>query len=207
MIQFTDFTKHYGKTLAMSVPTLQLAGGMYWLKGENGSGKTTLIKCLAGLVPYKGSIAVAGNSLQQNRTEYRMHVNYAEAEPLYPSFLSGNDLLDFYASTKNAPSGQKDQLTAAFSIGHYAGNPTGTYSSGMAKKLSLALAFVGQPKLILLDEPLITLDTTAVGTLQNLIAHEHQAGATFIITSHQEITVPGIPMQQILVKNNTLQLL
>ena len=69
----------------------------------------------------------------------------------------------------------------------YLKNKLNTYSSGMLKKLSLLVAFVGDPKLVLLDEPFITLDTDAVSALDQIIANCYQNGVSFLISSHQAL--------------------
>ena len=204
MIQFKDYKKNYGNTLILEFPVMELEHNIYWLKGENGSGKTTLIKSIAGLVPFEGEISVEGFHIKKHRIQYRNIVNYAEAEPLYPGFLTGSDLARFYAKVKSADAGQVTSLIKAFGISDYIANKTGTYSSGMAKKLSLALGFMGRPKLILLDEPLITLDQHAVEALKNAIVECYRAGVSFIITSHQEIDFTGFSPSRLLVQDKKI---
>jgi ABC-2 type transport system ATP-binding protein len=135
---------------------------------------------------------------------YTSKVNYAEAEPLYPDFLTGEDLIRFYQSTKKGTSEHTKHLADAFGIGAYAGNKIGTYSSGMAKKLSLVLALMGKPELVLLDEPLITLDQQAVSTLQGIIQSYQAKGISFLITSHQEVHFDSIVPARLLIKDKTL---
>jgi ABC-2 type transport system ATP-binding protein len=72
-----------------------------------------------------------------------------------------------------------------FGIQNYLDYAVGTYSSGMTKKLSLVQAFIGNPKLILLDEPLITLDNEALAPLSSLIRDRMKKGVSFLFTSHQ----------------------
>jgi len=204
MLLFEGFKKQYGSTTIISVPTLELPHGIYWLKGENGSGKTTLIKSISGLIPFDGRIAVDGTDIKTNRMAYTLSVNYAEAEPVYPGFLSGTDLINFYAQTKKAPAKQVTELISSLGIANYADNKTGTYSSGMAKKLSLVLGFMGNPKLILLDEPLITLDQRSVAALQSLIQQCYVGGVSFLITSHQEITFDTLMPTRLLIEDKTL---
>ena len=189
MIRFAGYKKYYNNNLIIQSPLLELGHNMYWLKGENGSGKTTLIKSVAGLIPFEGSISVNGIDIKKQRTNYRLIVNYAEAEPIFPAFLTGTDLIRLYAKTKKASKEQEKQLIEALGIESYVDNKIATYSSGMAKKLSLVLAFLGTPKLTLLDEPLITLDHQSVLNLLELIDTSHSAGITFLVTSHQEITL------------------
>jgi ABC-2 type transport system ATP-binding protein len=204
MLQFTNYRKSYDNTEIISISDLKLEHGIYWLKGTNGSGKTTLIRSIAGLIPYEGNIQITGTDIKQNRIAYTSVVNYAEAEPVYPGFLTGNDLTAFYKESKNAPSGQLEVLSNKLGIAAYSSNKTATYSSGMAKKLSLVLGFLGNPKLILLDEPLITLDTASVAILQKMIREHYETGVTFIITSHQEIHINSAAMQQLEISNKTL---
>lgn len=190
MIRFSQYSKAYNDTLIISAD-LQLEHGLYWLKGENGSGKTTLLKSIAGLIPFSGQIEVAGSNIKTDRIGYRHKVNYAEAEPLYPSFLTGSELLDFFIATKEADRTRANQMVEMLGVGSYINNKIGTYSSGMAKKLSLVLGFTGNPSLILLDEPLITLDQQAVSNLFQLIEHTWKQGVSFLITSHQEFEFNG----------------
>jgi ABC-2 type transport system ATP-binding protein len=123
--------------------------------------------------------------IKKDRMAYRLKINYAEAEPDYPGFLRGTDLIDLYTYTKKATKSQVSSLIRKFEIAHYINKKAGAYSSGMSKKLSLLLAFIGSPELILLDEPFITLDPQALNIVENLIAEYHKAGAAFIIASHQ----------------------
>lgn len=185
MLTITNFQKKYPASLApvLSISHCKIENGIYWIKGANGSGKTSLLKSIAGLIPFEGSIEVDGCDINDNRMAYLQKVNYAEAEPQYPPFLSGKDLIDFYRSTKkgNFP----EALLNSLGVEKFMQQKTSTYSSGMLKKLSLVLAFIGNPTLVLLDEPLIALDVAAVDVLQSAISQYHRAGVSFIITSHQ----------------------
>lgn len=186
MLHFTQFEKRYSNsTPVISIPSLSLKEDIYWLQGENGAGKTTLLKAIAGLIPFSGNIQVYDTDIRKQRIQYRKLVNWADAEPLYPGFLTGIDLINFYQQTKGTDQNQLLQLIQAFGIDNYMHQKVSTYSSGMTKKLSLILAFIGTPKWILLDEPLITLDTTAIRTCLSLIHTYQQKGVSFLITSHQ----------------------
>lgn len=205
MLRFTNYRKQYGDYLVLEVPSLELKSGIYWLKGENGSGKTTLMKSVAGLVPFDGQIAVNGIDIRRQRDNYMRVVNYAEAEPLYPAFLTGNDLIDFYIDTKKGDRNLVEDLSVHLGVDKYAASKVGTYSSGMTKKLSLLLAFVGYPKLILLDEPLITLDQQSVQTLQHIVLERSGEGVSFLITSHQEIHFESEPASRIFIEDKKLR--
>jgi ABC-2 type transport system ATP-binding protein len=205
MLRFINYKKKYGDHLVLEVPSLELLQGIYWLKGENGSGKTSLTKSIAGLVPFDGQIEVVGMNISRQRNDYMRAVNYAEAEPLYPAFLTGNDLVDFYKDAKKGDSNVIRALAEQLGVARYAGSKVGTYSSGMAKKLSLLLAFIGSPRLILLDEPLITLDQQSVQTLQQMISDYSRRGVGFLITSHQELYFDSAPASRLLIEDKKLQ--
>lgn len=203
MIRFKNYSKQYNNDLIIQA-NMELDGKFYWLKGENGSGKTTLIKSVAGLIPFDGGVEVEDVDINKDRTGYRMIVNYAEAEPVFPTFLTGTDLIKFYSETKKADKQQVDALIASLGIAGFMGNKTGTYSSGMLKKLSLVLGFMGKPKLVLLDEPLITLDHASVINLVNLIQDHVNNGISFIITSHQEVLLDRHKAARLSIADHTL---
>ncbi|MCW3463698.1 ABC transporter ATP-binding protein [Chitinophaga nivalis] len=180
--------KSYQDTPVLDIARLELASGIYWLQGENGAGKTTCMKVMAGLIPFKGEIILQGAvSSRQHPVRFRRLINYAEAEPLYPAFLTGRDLLELYLNTKGGDRENIRQISEQLGVHNFVNNPVSSYSSGMLKKLSLLLAFTGNPVLILLDEPLITIDTQALEVLYELIRSFRKKGVTFCITSHQPL--------------------
>ena len=97
MVTIREFSKHYDNRLILAIPVLDLNPGVTWVKGENGTGKTTLFKSLAGIIPCEGDISVNTISLTNDPIAYRLRVNYSEAEPVYPTFLTAKDLVRFVA--------------------------------------------------------------------------------------------------------------
>jgi ABC-2 type transport system ATP-binding protein len=185
MISIKNFSKSYNGTTVLEIPDLSLPEGIFWIKGDNGSGKSTFFKSLAGIIPYQGSVLCAGVNAQSQPFAYRKLVNFSEAEPAFPGFLTCKDLVRFIAKTRNAPLQQQDHYSKLFGIDQYFTKPCETFSSGMLKKLSLASAFLGTPKVIILDEPLITLDAHARQLLNTAILEAQERGTTFLISSHQ----------------------
>ena len=188
MLELSQVQKSYGGEKILDIPNLQLPAGVYWLRGANGSGKTTLLRLIAGLLPFKGDVRVHSQSLRQTPVAYRRTISWADAEPLYPGFLSGDELISFYRKIQQPPAGQVDELISHFGIKNWLSTRAETWSSGMTKKLSLMLAFIGQPSLILLDEPLITLDQDSAGRLIELIIdYQILYDTSFFFSSHQAI--------------------
>jgi ABC-2 type transport system ATP-binding protein len=194
MLEFRAFSKSYNDQLVVSIPALKLNPGIYWIRGENGSGKSTLFKSLAGLLPYEGSIILSDNiDLRQQPIEFRRRVNFSEAEPLFPGFLTSKDLIRFVGSARGADIGQQDAIALKFGIHSFINKRCETYSSGMLKKLSLALAFLGAPKVVILDEPLITLDEAARNVLLRMIADLNKDNdVVTLLSSHQTLDMPDL---------------
>jgi len=206
MLRFVNFQKSYGNYPALSIPDFTVDGGIYWIKGVNGSGKSTLLKSIAGILAFNGDILLDDISIKTQPVEYRKLVNFAEAEPLFPEFLTGRELIDLFASAKNAPAGQEQPYLESMGMTSYIHKPVSTYSSGMLKKLSLLLAFLGKPQFILLDEPLITIDTAALTVLYQWITdHHRQYGASFLLSSHQILDAEILPAQVLQIENQTLR--
>lgn len=202
----TSIVKQYNRQLILNIPSLHLQKGIYWLKGENGSGKTTFLKMAAALIPFKGTISINGISQKASPLLYRQQISWAEAEPLYPGFLTGNELIALYRQIRNVTGDETAALIRLLDAASYLHNRVDTYSAGMLKKLSLILAFTGAAGLILLDEPFITLDTAACATLEQLILERNRKNDTaFILSTHQD---PGEHLRpfckQLFVRNKTI---
>ncbi|PUZ22761.1 ABC transporter [Chitinophaga parva] len=207
MITISGFEKSYQGRLALKIPSLALPGGVYWLRGANGSGKSTLLKAMAGLLDFKGSIVLQEKvDLKKQDVAYRRRVNFAEAEPVFPEFLTGQEMVSLFAAAKRAPATQPQAYLDSIGLTPDLERPVGAYSSGMLKKLSLALAFLGQPDWILLDEPLITMDAAALEVLYQWIAACRAAGVHFILSSHQALDATFLPgLQTLVVEDKTVK--
>jgi len=205
MVQFDHFAKQYGATTILQIDALTLPAGIYWVKGANGSGKSTLLRSMAGVLHFHGNITWNNLRLKKDTVPYRRLVNFAEAEPLFPEFLTGMEMIDLFRTAKGGTLHQEEYYIADMQMQAYIHQPIGTYSSGMLKKLSLVLAFLGTPQLILLDEPAITLDVQALDVLNRWITEQHaQHGTTFLISSHQPLAIEGLLSHHVLIENHTV---
>ncbi len=206
MLQLIDIKKSYGSRNILLIPKLKISPGAYWIKGNNGSGKTTLMKIISGVIPYEGTVILNGIDLAKNPMNYRRLVSFAEAEPVFPGFVTGWDLIHFVQNTRNENEKSIQSLVDYFYVRSFLNYAVGTYSSGMTKKLSLLLAFIGDTKLILLDEPLITLEDVFLPLLFSLIKERHAQGTSFLLSSHQPFREDQFhPDGKIIVENQTAQ--
>lgn len=186
MLSLYSFRKSFGSQLILDVPELQFQKGVHWIKGRNGSGKSTFFNCLAGLSPYQGTIKLDEFNLRHRPEHYKLKVSYSQSEPAFPEFLTANDLIAFFAKLKGADNGQAEALKEALGVTAYADSVSGSYSSGMLKKLSIVLAFLGKPDWIILDEPLITLDKEAQQIVTDMIVEKRAEGVSFLFATHQD---------------------
>jgi ABC-2 type transport system ATP-binding protein len=206
MLQLTNIKKAYGSRIILTIPQLSIPDGAYWIKGNNGSGKTTLMKMVAGINPFEGTILLNDIDLMNNPMDYRQQVSFAEAEPVFPGFVTGWDLIRFVQNARNEKEETLQALVDYFNVRSFLGYTMGTYSSGMTKKLSLLLAFIGNTKLILLDEPLITLEDVFLPLLFSLIKERQAQGTSFLLSSHQSFREDQFrPDGIIVVENQNVQ--
>ena len=208
MLHLTNFSKTYHGRAVLRIDNFALAPGLYWVQGANGAGKSTLLGAIAGILPFEGDIALAGGpSVKRQAAAYRRLVNFAEAEPVFPEFLTGRELIDLFREAKNGPPGQEEAYLEGLRMTAYVHEPVGTYSSGMLKKLALVLAFLGQPTCIVLDEPLTTLDAEAIPVLCAWMARQRaEQGTSFLLSSHQDLAAEALPgLQRLLIADATLR--
>lgn len=207
MLQVNSFSKIYNEYPVLEIKKLDIPEGIHLLQGVNGSGKSTFMQCVNGITGYKGEIIFNGTSFHKSPVHYRQQLSYSEAEPKFPPFLTAREIAAFVAKTKNAGAQEIEQLLERFQMKEFVDKPIGTYSSGMLKKTSLLLAFLGKPKLILLDEPFTTIDATTFGSLVGLIKERHREGVGFILSTHHKAELRNLEVENVYyVENNTIKL-
>lgn len=187
MLSLTNINKKYGSHEVLNFDEWKINNGIYWLKGGNGTGKSTLFRIISGQTPFKGKVELNGINLKEEPIKFRSKISFAEAEPQYPLFITGNELIDFYIEVRRGERKQADELADYFELNAFLHNKIGSYSSGMLKKLSLICAFIGNPDLYILDEPLITIDVASADKLYVLIKEKSLQGKGFLLSSHQEV--------------------
>lgn len=201
-LRLTNIQKTYGSYSVLKFEEFSLNKGMFWLKGGNGTGKTTLFKIISGITPFEGDVYLNNISLKKQPTSFRSKISYAEAEPQYPLFITGNELLNFYKDVRKVDQKDINQLTDLFEMSAFLNQKIGGYSSGMLKKLSLICAFVGDVDLYILDEPLITIDTASADKLYQIIKEKSKQGKSFLLSSHQEIDKAKIAIDAVFMIEN-----
>lgn len=183
LAQLDRVTRRFGDVLAVDDVTLQIeSGSMVGLLGPNGAGKTTLISLLNGLRrPSSGSVTLLGRSPHDVRA--RQSLGSTPQETALPATLRVGEVIDFVGKHFEDRM-QTEVLAEEFGLSDLLKRQTGALSGGQKRRLSVALAFVGQPQLVLLDEPTTGLDVDGRHALWQAVRRQHEAGATVVVTSH-----------------------
>lgn len=188
MIHISGLRKLYDDYLAVDGITFSLAPGQVCgLVGPNGAGKTTTLRCLAGLIPpTSGSMQVAGCDLSGDLLELKRRLAYVPDDPPLFDDLSVGGHLDFIGRLYRVDDHQTKAigLLKRFElIDKYDAGAT-TLSRGMRQKLAICCAYMFDPQVLLLDEPLTGLDPPGIRILLDSVRERAEAGATIIISSH-----------------------
>ena len=182
-------TKRYGKILAVDHVEMKVpAGSVFGLLGPNGAGKTTIIKVLTGLSEItEGEAWVAGFDVRHDPMHVKQNVGWVAAEVILDDDLSGWENLWLQARLQRLETwkDRAEALLKYFSLGDRRKDKVSTYSTGMRKKLEIALALLHQPQVIFMDEPTIGLDPNTRHMLWELIRGVHtEFGISVLLTSH-----------------------
>lgn len=185
MLRVDGLRKSYGERTIFDGLSFELGVGAYALQGANGVGKSTLLALLAGAEPADGGdITIEGCDLRGAPLEARRRLSYAPDEsPVYP-FMTGREFLDFVAMIKKAPlEVEALRLAERFGLHPYFETRFSELSLGSQKKFLLCAAWIGEPRVMLLDEPSNGLDIAARDVLAALF-REHARTKTIFFASH-----------------------
>ena len=207
MIEIKNITKQFGKLTALNGLSLTLnKGECIALIGPNGCGKTTLIKSILGMVlPDKGDIFFEGKNIK-NDNEYRRHIGYMPQIGRYPENMTIGQVIDMIKGIRHAHEVLDNSLYEQFQIGNMLDKKMRTLSGGTTQKVSATLAFLFQPKVLILDEPTAGLDPIASEVLKTKILEAREKGCLVLITSHLLSELEDIVSQVIFMQEGNLVL-
>lgn len=188
-VDIQGVSRRYGSMTVLHDLSLSLGEGeVLGLFGHNGAGKTTSMKLILGLLsPSEGQVRVLGRA--PNDPQVRRQLGYLPENVTFYPQLSGRETLRHFARLKGAPLSQVDELLEQVGLSHATERRVKTYSKGMRQRLGLAQALLGEPRLLLLDEPTVGLDPIATQDLYQLIDRLRQRGTGIILCSH---VLPGV---------------
>lgn len=187
IVELKNVEKHYQGVHALQQLDLSLQQGeVLGLFGHNGAGKTTSIKLILGLIkPSAGQVRVFGEDpAGDNAYQLRRQLGFLQENVSFYQQMTGLEVLSYFAKLKGCVRKQCVALLEQVGLSHAAERRVKTYSKGMRQRLGLAQALLGEPKLLLLDEPTVGLDPIATQDFYHSIAQLKAQGSTVILCSH-----------------------
>lgn len=192
LVSLSNVSKHYSNVHALTSVNMSLQSSeVLGLFGHNGAGKTTMMKLILGVVePSDGKINVLGMSPSDKEAWHmRTKVGYLPENVSFYEQLTGLEVLTYFAKLKGFSKKHAIELLEQVGVAHAMKRAVKTYSKGMRQRLGLAQAFIGEPKLLLLDEPTVGLDPIATAEFYQTVDQLKNTGTSVILCSH---VLPGV---------------
>ena len=196
---------------ALKDVTLEVGNGMFGLLGPNGAGKSTLMRTIAGLQELdSGSITVGDIDVSKHKHELRKVLGYLPQEfGLYPK-VNALELFEHLATMKGiTDSKERDELTKSLlsqtNLWKYRNRKLGTFSGGMKQRFGIAQALIGEPKLIIVDEPTAGLDPTERNRFHNLLSAIGE-NVIVILSTHIVEDVSDLCSKMAIIKDGKVKL-
>ena len=190
MIQLQSVTKKFGSFVAIDNLSLTVqAGEFFGFLGPNGAGKTTTIKMIAGLfTPTSGRILINGFDSVKNPLEAKQSLAYIPDQPFLYDKLTGREFLYFvgglFRLSKEFLKEQIEKLIDHFEIGDWVDRRTEDYSQGMRQRITIVAALLHQPKVIVVDEPMVGLDPRSARIVLDTLKKQSREGVAVFMSTH-----------------------
>ncbi|MDE7231376.1 MAG: ABC transporter ATP-binding protein [Oscillospiraceae bacterium] len=207
-LELGNIVKKYGDKTALNGVSATLEQGIYGLLGPNGAGKSTMMNIITGnLRPDSGSVRMDGGNIRELGWKYRSLLGYApQQQGLYDAF-SGRRFLAYMATLKNIP--RRDQKAEIERVLSYvnltdaAKKPIGAYSGGMKQRILIAQAILGDPKIVVLDEPTAGLDPKERVRIREKIK-DISGDKIILVSTHVVSDIQSIADEIILLKSGEI---
>jgi ABC-2 type transport system ATP-binding protein len=185
-IEFVSLTKQYGKQRAVDELTAKIfAGRITGFLGPNGAGKSTALRCLVGLSSAtSGETKILGAKYQDIDSPLKRVGSGLDSRGFHPA-LTGRQNLKVVAAAAGLPDSRVDEVLALVELTDSANKRARNYSLGMKQRLSLASAVLGDPQILILDEPANGLDPAGIAWLRKFLRKLADEGRTVLVSSHQ----------------------
>ena len=188
MIKLTNLTKKYGKLTAVNNITLQVAQGeIFGFLGPNGAGKTTTIKMMAGLLqPTGGSILIGGYDIEQEPLKAKFITGFIPDRPFLYEKLTATEFMYFVAELyEMKKAGTRiGSLLELFGLPEWADELVENFSHGMKQRLVMAAALLHEPKVLVVDEPMVGLDPRGARLVKDIFKDLASKGVTVFMSTH-----------------------
>lgn len=190
MIKIINVTKKFDKLTAVDSLNLEIARGeLFAFLGPNAAGKTTTIKMLVGLLkPTSGQIYINNFNIQNNYLNAKRIISYIPDMPFLYEKLTGREFLEFiidlYDLERKTKQREIHNLLEAFRLNNVEHQLIENYSHGMRQKLVFAAAFLHEPKVLIIDEPMVGLDPHSAKVIKEMLKNKSKEGVTIFLSTH-----------------------
>ena len=190
MIELRHLTKRYGSFVAVHGLSLSVSPGeIFGFIGPNGAGKTTTLRMMSGiLAPTEGSVIIDGIDLMDRPEEAKRRIGFIPDRPFLYEKLTGLEFLRFTADLYSAGDGlfqqKAEDALRQFSLSGWGDDLIESYSHGMKQRLIIASAILHDPKVIIVDEPMVGLDPAGMRMVKGLFRNLAKKGTTLFMSTH-----------------------
>ncbi len=190
MIELVHVSKKFGDFFAVENLSLAVPQGEFFgFLGPNGAGKTTTIKMMAGLFsPTSGTIMINGHDTVRDPIEAKKFLAYVPDQPFLYDKLTGREFLYFaaglYRLDKRLTHRKINELIESFEIGEWIDKRTEDYSQGMRQRVTICAAVLHDPRVIIIDEPMVGLDPRSARIVKDILKAKSREGTTVFMSTH-----------------------
>ena len=190
MIELKNLTKKFGSVVAVNQLNLSISEGeIFGFIGPNGAGKTTTLRMMSGiLAPTEGSIMIDGIDMARQPEKAKQRMGYIPDRPFLYEKLTGMEFLRFTADLFGVEDGlfkeKSESLLKKFSIYDWRDELIESYSHGMKQRLIISAALLHEPKVLIIDEPMVGLDPAGIRMMKKLFRDLAEKGTTLFMSTH-----------------------
>ncbi len=188
MIKLINLTKNYGKLTAVNRINLHVTQGeIFGFLGPNGAGKTTTIKMMAGLLqPTEGTILIGGHNVQQEPLKAKSITGFIPDRPFLYEKLTAIEFMNFVAALYEMkdPRARITELLDLFGLPEWANELVENFSHGMKQRLVMASALLHEPRVLVVDEPMVGLDPRGARLVKDIFKDLSSKGVTVFMSTH-----------------------
>ncbi len=190
MIELKNLTKRFGEIVAVNRLNLSVSEGeIFGFIGPNGAGKTTTLRMMGGVIaPTEGSVIIDGINMADDPENVKKRIGFIPDRPFLYEKLTGMEFLRFTADLYGIEDGlfyeRSEKILRQFSLYHWADKLIESYSHGMKQRLIISAAILHDPKVIVVDEPMVGLDPAGIRMVKDLFRSLAKKGTTIFMSTH-----------------------
>ncbi len=190
MIELRNLTKRFGEIVAVNRLNLSVSEGeIFGFIGPNGAGKTTTLRMMSGIIaPSEGSIVIDGMNMADHPAQVKKKIGFIPDRPFLYEKLTAMEFMKFIADLYGVEAGffhdRAERILRQFSLHHWSDELIESFSHGMKQRLIISAAILHDPKVIIVDEPMVGLDPAGIRMVKDLFRSLAKMGTTLFMSTH-----------------------